>query len=120
MVPAQLRRLQPALLTMMFAALFCSSVYAQSAPNAPVISRVGGRDVVVGQTLYTNNNQQGATTVNLTFNGFAQNGTTVFIYNGATLIASNIPVVDGAWQASVSMAQGQYLSIHVFLTLLYG
>ncbi|RJP60137.1 MAG: hypothetical protein C4541_04675, partial [Candidatus Auribacter fodinae] len=108
MAPVQLRRFQTALAAMTILVMLSGEAYAQSAPNAPVISRVGGRDVVVGETLYTNNNQQGVTTVSLAFNGFAQNGTTVYLYNGANLIASNIPVTDGAWQASVSMTQGHY------------
>lgn len=84
-------------------------VFAQSSPpNAPVISKIGGKSVVLGETHYTNGGQQGQSTISLLIQGFAEAGSTVKIYNSGSLVGSTTAQSNGAFQKSVSVGEGTY------------
>ena len=88
------------------------SVFAQtSPPNAPVISSVGGKSVTVGETLYTNGGQQGASSVNLLIEGFAEANSTIKIYNNGSQVSTTSTVTtqsNGSFQATVVVGEGTY------------
>ena len=88
-------------------------VFSQSSPpNAPVISSVGGKSVTVGETLYTNGGQQGASSVNLLIEGFAEANSTITIYNNASQVSTTSTVTaqsNGSFQATVVVGEGAYM-----------
>ena len=92
--------------------MFCAASVLQAAPpNAPVISIIGGKSVVVGETLYTNANQQGVQSINLVLEGFAEAGATITVFNGSTQLSTTATVVaqsNGTWQGTVVLSQGTY------------
>ncbi|MCD6460701.1 hypothetical protein J7L67_08560 [bacterium] len=89
------------------------NVFAQtSPPNAPVISSIGGKSVTVGETLYTNAGQQGASSVNLVIEGFAESNSIITIYNSGSQITTTSTVTaqsNGFFQATVILGEGSYL-----------
>ncbi len=89
--------------------ILSSTVYGQGAPpNAPVISKIGGKQVVLGETLYTNAGQQGSSTVSLSIEGFSEAGATIRIYNNSTLIGTTTTQSNGIFQKSISVGEGTY------------
>ncbi|MEW6536875.1 MAG: PKD domain-containing protein, partial [Candidatus Auribacterota bacterium] len=91
-------------------AMWCSpqSGYGQSAPNAPVISKIGGKQVVVGETLYTNGGQQGQASISLLIEGFSEAGATIKIYNNTTLVGTVTAQSSGTFQKSITVGEGTY------------
>ncbi|RJP60048.1 MAG: hypothetical protein C4541_04940, partial [Candidatus Auribacter fodinae] len=91
--------------------LSCSA-YAD-VPNAPAFTGFGGKTVVVGETIYTNNNQQGVAQPAVLIQGSAQAGTTITVYRDGTLVSPTVPAqiivgADGQWSATATMATGDF------------
>lgn len=89
-------------------ALISSVAFGQAIPNAPVISKIGGKSVIVGETLYTNGGQQGQSSISLSIEGFSEANATVKIYNSSTLVATTAAQSNGAFQTSVTVGEGTY------------
>ncbi|RJP58668.1 MAG: hypothetical protein C4541_07650, partial [Candidatus Auribacter fodinae] len=82
-------------------------------PNAPALTEFGGKTVVAGQTIYTNNNQQGVAQPAVLIQGSAQAGTTIKVYKSGSLVTQTVPAqivvaADGKWIATVTMATGNF------------
>lgn len=87
------------------------TLQAQSSPpNSPVISKIDSKNVSVGQTIYTNAGSQGSASVTITFEGFAEAGSTITLYNGTTQLSTGTVTAqsNGAWQAQAVLSQGNY------------
>ncbi len=92
--------------------IFSSSVYAD-VPNAPALTAFGGKTVVSGETIYTNNNQQGVAQPAVPVAGSAPAGTEIKIYKDSVLQTQTTPTQiitasDGKWSATVTMATGTF------------
>lgn len=93
-----------------FLLFLTGNLFSQEIPNPPVISEIGAKQVISGQTVYTNAGQQGQNPVNLTVKGFAQLNTTIKIYNNGVLLTTSPTTIStnssGQWTGSVSISTG--------------
>lgn len=93
---------------------FCQmSAYGADVPNAPALTEFGPQVIVAGETIYTNNNQQGDAQPDILIKGSAQAGTTIIVYRAGVAISQTSPAqivaaADGKWSATVTMATGEF------------
>jgi len=87
--------------------------YADEVPNAPALTEFGTKPVVAGETICTNNNQQGVSQPAVLIKGSAQAGTLITIYKDGTAFTQSVPTQiitasDGKWSATVTIDTGEF------------